>query len=144
MTESTRGIEAKYKVHVTTGRSGQKKVRRGPWRRPPKSAQARGPSRLARLLALAHHFDDMIRDGVVKDQAEIARLMRVTRARVTQVMTLLLLAPDLQAEILGEAAETKSGSAPSERQARGIALIAEWAQQEQAWRALTAGGAVSR
>ena len=56
--------------------------------------------RLARLMALAIHFDDLIRAGEVADYAELARLAHVTRARVTQIMNLLMLAPDIQEAIL--------------------------------------------
>ena len=56
--------------------------------------------RVARLMALAHRFSDLIREDVVTGQADIARLGRVTRARVTQIMNLLLLAPDIQEELL--------------------------------------------
>jgi hypothetical protein len=52
------------------------------------------------MLALAHHWRDLIRARVVKDQADLARLVGVSRARVTQVMDLLYLARDLQEEIL--------------------------------------------
>ena len=38
--------------------------------------------------------------GQVKDYAELARLGHVSRARITQIMNLLLLAPDIQEEIL--------------------------------------------
>ena len=129
MSGCARGIQAEYKVHVTTGRAGQKKVRRGSRPEPAERARAPGPSRLARLLALAHHFDEMIREGVVKDQAEIARLMRVTRARVTQVMTLLLLSPDLQEKILAEGQEAGKLGELTEPQARAVALVPEWAEQ---------------
>src|SRR5262249_32149429 len=56
--------------------------------------------RIARLLALAHRFEGLLRDGAVKDYAELARLGHVTRARITQVMNLLLLAPGIQEAIL--------------------------------------------
>ena len=46
-------------------------------------------------LALAIRFDQLIRDGVVTDQAELARLGHVSRARLTQIMNLLNLAPDI-------------------------------------------------
>jgi hypothetical protein len=61
---------------------------------PPSSAAppARVP-RIARLMALALRFDELIRTGEVADYAELARLGRVSRARVTQVMNLLVLAP---------------------------------------------------
>lgn len=56
--------------------------------------------RVARLMALAIRFDQLIRDGVVADQAELARLGHVTRARLTQIMNLLALAPDIQQHLL--------------------------------------------
>jgi hypothetical protein len=56
--------------------------------------------RVARLLALALKFERLVRDGVVKDYAELARLGQVTRARMSQVMGLLHLAPDVMEEVL--------------------------------------------
>lgn len=56
--------------------------------------------RVARMVALAHHWRSLIRTGVVKDQAALAALVGVSRARITQVMDLLYLAPDIQEEIL--------------------------------------------
>ena len=52
--------------------------------------------RIARLMPLAIKFQDMVDSGEVNDYAEIARLGYVTRARLTQIMNLLLLAPDIQ------------------------------------------------
>ena len=54
----------------------------------------------AKLLALAHRFETLLREGVVKSYAELAQLGQVTPARVSQVMALLCLAPDLQEAIL--------------------------------------------
>src|SRR5450756_479212 len=56
--------------------------------------------RVARLLALAHRLERLVRTGVVKDYAEAARLGHVTRARISQIMSLLYLAPDIQETIL--------------------------------------------
>jgi hypothetical protein len=53
---------------------------------------------VARLLALAHHFDELLKTGAVETQAEIAELAKLTPARVTQIMNLLCLAPDIQEE----------------------------------------------
>src|SRR5438128_2207912 len=53
------------------------------------------------LLVLGHHFERLVRDGAVKDLAEIARRTGLTRARVTQITNLTQLAPDLQEAILG-------------------------------------------
>ena len=56
--------------------------------------------RIARLMALAIRLEGLLRDGTIRDYAELARLGRVTRARMTQIMKLLDLAPDVQEEIL--------------------------------------------
>src|SRR5262249_26413825 len=63
------------------------------------AASGRGP-RVARLLALAIHLERWRADGVVMNYAALARLGRVSRARVSQVMALLHLAPDLQERVL--------------------------------------------
>ena len=54
------------------------------------------------MLALAHRFDRLLQDGVVADQADLARLGHVSRARVTQIMNLLQLAPDIQSTARGQ------------------------------------------
>ena len=56
--------------------------------------------RIARLLALAHKFQGMLDRGEVESMAELARVGRVSRARITQIMNLLLLAPDIQEQVL--------------------------------------------
>ena len=58
--------------------------------------------RVAKLMALAIKLDDMIRKGVVKDHAEIARLGQVSRARVSQLINLINLAPETQESLLCE------------------------------------------
>lgn len=83
---------------VRTRRVRRRRTAAGPDSAPP-PARDRIP-RVARMLALAHHWRGLIRSGVAKDQAALARLVGVTRARVTQVMDLLYLAPDIQEAIL--------------------------------------------
>ena len=56
--------------------------------------------RIARLMALAIRFEGMLREETIQDYAQLARLGRVTRARMTQIMKLLDLAPDIQEQIL--------------------------------------------
>src|SRR5712692_11534028 len=56
--------------------------------------------RVTRLLALTHRIDGMIQSGDIRDWAEAARLAGITRARMTQIANLLLLAPDIQEAIL--------------------------------------------
>jgi hypothetical protein len=56
--------------------------------------------RISHYMALAIHFEDLIRRGIVTDYADLARLGHVTRARITQIMNLRLLAPEIQQELL--------------------------------------------
>ena len=68
----------------------------------PSGGEAAGHSipRIARLMALAIRFEGLLRDGTIRDYAELARLGRVTRARMTQIMKLFDLAPDIQEQLL--------------------------------------------
>jgi hypothetical protein len=93
---------------------------------------------VAKRLALAHHIAAQIDAGVYDDQADVARQHGLTRARLTQLMNLLLLAPDIQEEIL--ALEVPAGRQPlSERALRRLTESLLWADQRVMWRALRAG-----
>src|ERR1700758_2675800 len=77
---------------------------RGSRKRPPSdrasTAEAGRVPRVSRLMALTVRLEELIRSGEVPGYAELARLGHVTRARLSQIMSLLCLAPDLQEEIL--------------------------------------------
>lgn len=88
-------VEREVRFQVGRGAKSEKQVRKGA----AKPVQDKVP-RIARLMALAIHFDRLICEGKVKDYAEIARLGGVTRARVTQVMNLLNLATPIQETLL--------------------------------------------
>jgi hypothetical protein len=85
-------------------------------------------------MALAIHFDDLLRRGEVKDYADLARLGHVTRVRVTQVMNLLMLAPDIQEALLFLPAVEAGRDPVKEWQVRPIAAEPLWAEQRRAWR----------
>jgi hypothetical protein len=95
-----------------------------------KESATRTP-RITRLMALAIKFQGMVDRGEVRDYADLARLGFVTRARLTQLMNLLLLAPDIQEEIL------RGGTAKvqpvAERQVRAVVKLVLWEQQRRAW-----------
>lgn len=92
--------------------------------------------RVARLMALAIHMEDLVRRGEVADYAELARLAYVSRARITQITNLLHLAPDLQEEILN-LPHSKGDRAPiREKMIRPIAAIPDWRRQRRMWREL--------
>jgi hypothetical protein len=122
-----------FKVHFSASRRGKKRAVVG---EKPCSAVAT-PGRLprvARLMALAIRFDQLIRDGEVQDLADIARLGQVTRARVTQIMNLLHLAPDIQQEILALPRIGSGRDRVTERDLRPIAALPDWRKQRIQWR----------
>jgi hypothetical protein len=85
--------------------------------------------RITRLMALAIKFEDMIARGEVRDYAEIARLGFVTRARLTQIMNLLLLAPEIQEAILMQAG-IPDFMTTGETKLRRLTTIADWERQK--------------
>jgi hypothetical protein len=92
--------------------------------------------RVARLMALAIHLEGLVRDGKVRDYADLARLGHVTRARITQVMNLLALAPEIQEQVLHMSPITDGRHAISEHDLRPIAAQSDWVRQRAMWRRL--------
>ena len=66
----------------------------------PASEPQERPHRIARILALAHRLDELVRSGAVRDHRELAGLGHVSPARICQFMTLLHLAPAIQEYLL--------------------------------------------
>jgi hypothetical protein len=91
-------------------------------------------------MALAIHFDQLIRDGVVADYAELARLGYVTPSRLSQVMALLQLAPDIQEALLFLPPTSRGRDLVTERDLRPIAVVADWGEQRGMWGKLKAFG----
>lgn len=102
--------------------------------------QAVPPSRVprvARLMALAIRFDSLIGTGAVSTQAELAELGRVTRARVTQIMNLLHLAPDIQEAVLHLPMVANGRDPITEHELRAVTSLVGWSAQRQAWLTLS-------
>ena len=104
-----------------SGRSGMRPMHRG------------CVPRVARLLALAHTLDAKIRAGELDDMAHAAKVCGVTRPRVTQIMNLLLLAPEIQEAILDMPPVTTGRDPVTERTLRPIVAKAEWTKQGRLW-----------
>jgi site-specific DNA recombinase len=92
-----------------------------------------GPSsvpRISRLLALALKMEQMIQEGAVKNYSELARRGQVSTARITQVMNLLHLAPDLQEQVLlGNTADHRL----RESAVRKLSTVVLWSEQRNRW-----------
>ena len=97
--------------------------------RAPTPAPAGRVPRVVRLLALAHRIDEMIRTGQIEDLATAARLCGVTRARMTQISNLLLLAPEIQEEILDLPPVTTGRDSVTERNLRNVVAEPDWRLQ---------------
>jgi DNA invertase Pin-like site-specific DNA recombinase len=92
--------------------------------------------RIARLVALALKFDELIRSGVVSNYAALAQLGGVSRSRMTQMTSLLNLAPDIQEEILFLGREEAEQFRISEPSLRKITATLLWNQQREQWKRL--------
>lgn len=120
------------KIHFSMRNRGRREIRLGPRPVPDDLPAGRVP-RLARLMALAIRFDGLIRSGAVTDQAELARLGHVSRARVTQLMNLLHLAPDIQEEVLFLPRVKVGRDKITERDLRTLVRVPDWSQQRRLW-----------
>lgn len=117
-------------IHITR-KARRKRVVLGP-DAPKPELPGRVP-RVARLMALAIKYDRLLRKGIVADMSELARLCQVTQPRMTQIMNLLHLAPDIQEEIL-LLATVEAGRDPiNERVLRPITASVRWREQRAQW-----------
>src|SRR5690606_39667626 len=131
---STGGVSVTKQVHFATGGRGRRIVRDGPPPAPAPSSPDRGTvPRVSRLMALAIRMDELLAEGTVADQAELAALAHVTRARVTQIMNLLHLAPDIQEAVLHLLPTVRGRDAITETMLRPIAAEVDWARQREMW-----------
>ena len=133
----TRPITVECNIHFTRrGRGSWKTISVGEQPATTPVLAGRVP-RVARLMALAIRFEELIRAGDVADYAELARLAHVTRARMTQIMNLLMLAPYIQEEILFLPRTVSGRDKIRERHVRPIAAEMNWKKQRQLWNKLS-------
>jgi hypothetical protein len=124
--------------HIDRRSTGRQEMQAG---ESPRTLCERGRvPRVAKLLALAHRFEGLVRKGEVADYAALARLGYISRARISQIMSLLSLAPDLQEQVL-LLPRTESGRDPIQmRHLLPIAQVVDWKIQRQLWAALASRG----
>ena len=123
-------------VHLALLNRGRLEIREGPRPVPDVTDEGRIP-RITRLMALAIKIDGLIAAGAITSQADAARLGHVSRARMTQIMNLLLLAPDIQEQILN-LPRVKRGHDPiNETHLRPLVSEIDWLAQRQMWQDLS-------
>jgi hypothetical protein len=131
-----KGLTIQKEVHFGRGQRSRKVLREGPLSGTPQEPPVGRTPRISKLMALALRFDRLINEGEITDQAELSRLGQVSRARVTQIMNLLMLAPDVQEEILF-LPRTPSGRDPiRERHVRPLTTVLDWRKQRRWWKQL--------
>jgi hypothetical protein len=92
-------------------------------------------------MALAIRLERLVRAGEVADYADVARLGHVTRARVTQIMNFLCLAPDIQEDILFLPPTERGRDPIREHHVRPIVRTLDWGKQRRMWREVKAAAA---
>ena len=121
-------MKVETKVHFQSAVESKKQMQVGPKRVVPHRVP-----RVAKLMALALRFERLIQDGVVANYAELARLGYVTRARVSQLMRLLNLAPDIIEAILFLEPVKRGKDRITEKSLRPLLGILDWKLQRLLW-----------
>jgi len=92
--------------------------------------------RISKLMAMAIRYEQMLDDGVVQSQTELAELLHVSQPRMTQIMNLLHLAPEIQEEILMLFEISEVRDPVTERHLREIVILSDWESQKHAFNVL--------
>src|SRR5262245_37614835 len=124
-------------IRVERSAKGSQRLVTAPPLALPPLAAGRVP-RIARLLALAHKLQSLLREGIVRDYVSLARLGHVSRAHITCIMNLLCLAPDIQEQILFLPATVHGRDPIPVHLLQPIAQVFQWPRQRIMWRSLLA------
>lgn len=126
------GATVTFKIHLTRGPRTRRELKQG--EAPPKLTPPEGRTpHISKLMALAIKFDRVLATGAVRNQSDLARAGRVTSARVSQIMNLNNLAPDIQEEILFLPRVVQGRSKVSEQLLRPLTCMPDWNHQRRAW-----------
>lgn len=132
MADST-GKTVEFSIHFKSGKRGRQKLVVGKATKPAKLPAGRTP-RVSKLMALARKMDDILNRGEIKDYAELAMLSHVSRARITQIMNLLNLAPDIQEALLFLPNTSSRYDKIKIRHMQPITRELSWHDQRNRWR----------
>ena len=130
-------ITITQKVNLNTGTAGRRRISTG--RPKPKPATKPHIPRIAELMALAIRYDRLLRERTVGSQSELAELAHVTQPRMTQILNLNHLAPDIQEELLHLPPITSGKDPIHEKMLRPVAAEINWMKQRATWRRLPQG-----
>jgi hypothetical protein len=89
--------------------------------------------RITRLMALAIRCDELLRTGKVRDLEHLATVGNVSQPRISQILSLTMLAPELQETLLYLPRLSHGKSEISEKSLRKITTLDDWDEQRKAW-----------
>ncbi len=127
-------ITVKRKLQLTRAAHGRRRVAAAKEEQP-QVTPGRIP-RISRLMAVAIRLERLLLTGVVSDIMELARLGHVTQPRMSQILNLTLLAPDIQEELLFLPRVTSGKPTIHEKMLRRITTEIDWEKQREMWRVL--------
>ena len=133
-------LRSKEKVHFTIGRSARKELQSGEATVISLAKLGRIP-RVSKLMALAIRLLHQLETGELENQAQVARLGRVTRARLSQIMSLNHLAPDIQEHILCLPRLLRGGDPIQMLHLLPLSRESDWSKQRGLWNELDASQA---
>lgn len=119
--------EQTFKIHLKRRARGAVVLCDGA--RPVPPPVPRVPSRIARLMALAIKIEGKVRDGEFTDYAEVALSAGLTRARISQIANLTLLAPEIQEQILFMERPEQGRDGINEHTLREVTIHMDWSRQ---------------
>ena len=122
------------KIHFRRGTRSRKEIKAGV----PKAVPKGRIPRISKLMALAIMFDRLLQSGEVESYAQLARLGHVSCTRITQLMSLLQLAPDVQEALLFLPKVMQGRDPVTERDVRPVAELLDWEEQRRLWSELKA------
>lgn len=127
------GMTVEFPVHIERFQRGRKRLIKGNASPETENSKPGRVPRLSRLMALAIHFEGLLAKGEVTDMADLARLGHVSRARITQIMNLRLLAPDIQEDLLFLPHTETARDMLKYAEIRSLTVEADWAKQRRMW-----------
>ena len=87
-------------------------------------------------LCIRYPLYTSVQTGAIINQSELAHFGQISTTRMTQIMWLDNLAPDIQEEILFMPRTTQGRDSIKEADLRPIAKTLDWDKQRKMWRAL--------
>jgi site-specific DNA recombinase len=111
-------------------------VRPGVRRKQPEVPSHGRVPRISRLMALAVHLDGLVAEGKVRSYRELAEIGQVSRARLSQILQLTHLAPEIQEQLLFLPPTRHGSDRIVESHVRPLARLVDWEAQKQRFRAL--------